>query len=100
VATKILTRRELAEAIGARVLKAREQAGLSQQELSKRCRTVSRETIRNTEHGRNVPSIMVLDELARVLRVRWTDFLPPEVLVDYSVVRATLDKLRRKTQAA
>ena len=62
--------------VGRRIVALREQRGLSQLQLARRAR-IARSTLRYVEEGRHAVSLLVLDRLARVLRVDVRDLIPP-----------------------
>lgn len=67
--------------LGGRVRRARETAGLSQQELA-RALGLTRSSVSNLEAGRQRPPLHLLAGLARLTGREWPDLLPPLELLD------------------
>ncbi|RJR29360.1 XRE family transcriptional regulator [Candidatus Microgenomates bacterium] len=65
---------KLPRVLGSRVRRARKEAGLTQEDLAYKI-GVSRVYMGFIEQGRNVPSLEILEKIARVLRTRLADFV-------------------------
>ncbi len=65
---------KLPRVLGSRVRRARKEADLTQEDLAYKV-GVSRAYMGFIEQGRNVPSLEVLEKIARVLKVRLSDFV-------------------------
>ena len=66
------TNATLPKSLGKKIQKIRKQKGLTQEELAEKV-VVSRAYMGYIEQGRNVPSVEVLEKIARVLKTRLSD---------------------------
>lgn len=87
--------------LGELILKARKEANLSQDELSKRV-NMSRASIVNIEKGRQHPPIHLLWNLSEILKINICKLIPDFQLLDTeielkNVFKRAIDKTTKKT---
>lgn len=105
MATKLVTRDDLAAEIGKRVYKLRQGKRTStgravSQELVAQAAGLSKGAVQLVESGKMLPGIDVIYKLAKGLGVPYTDLIPEAELEAYSRIRETLDKLRSHSRVA
>ena len=71
---------------GARIKELRKNAGLTQEQVAEQIE-MEQNTISVIESGRNFPTLMTLEKIAKVLNVELSDFFDYEYLADIDSIR-------------
>lgn len=72
--------------LGKRIKELRKNAGLTQEQVAERIE-MEQNTISVIESGRNFPTLITLEKIAKVLNVKLSDFFDYEYLDDIESVR-------------
>ena len=72
--------------LGKRIKELRKNAGLTQEQVAEQIE-MEQNTISVIESGRNFPTLMTLEKIAKVLNVELSDFFDYEYLADIDSIR-------------